>query len=129
MLYKCVAVVAIAAVHIATASGCGWADEKCCDLVEGRPNEGTCFDKRTVCWETLCMKCGINGKKGCDCAPPPIMALPLAALQGLCCLHPEVNSRKNSSPVFVLSLNLKRMGPCERGPDMQRSPSARTGSF
>lgn len=72
MMYKCIAVLAIAASHIATASACGWGNdssEKCCNVADNNPNIGDCHEDRAVCWEGYCMMCGVDGKPTCPSTP------------------------------------------------------------
>lgn len=64
MMFKSVAAVAAFAA-IGSVSACGWMDESCCDINPNNPNEGDCIADRSVCWETKCGMCGVNGKPAC----------------------------------------------------------------
>ena len=68
-MMKWVALLAMAAAQVGSASACGWKGENCCNIQYNNPNIGVCHTERTVCWEGKCMDCGMNGKKGCPSTP------------------------------------------------------------
>jgi hypothetical protein len=75
MIHKVAVALALVAAPAVMADGhCGWENESCCDIPKGNPNQGTCYQARTACWEGTCMPCGKDGKPVCPSVLSTILA-------------------------------------------------------